>query len=140
MKLNLTNSIENDKELIREYFKNLDWKCIDTDAFEIPNLHVFVILSQEIIDYSDKTKFKKEVWIKCIVDFNEKNVDEVVNYFLKLFKFSKYKPFKDEDACKLYFTKAFPKYDKDTYRMAFFLNPDYPNGYWDNHAIADITP
>lgn len=49
-----------------------------------------------------------------------------------------YRPFKDENANQGIFTKGYHKSNFEEYRYKFFMNPDYPNGYWDNHVIDSI--
>ena len=43
------------------------------------------------------------------------------------------KPFYDEDAFFGNFKR--PKKDGEFIKTGFYLNPSYPNGYWDNHVI-----
>lgn len=48
------------------------------------------------------------------------------------------KPFRDERANFTYFTKGKYMSNAKDYEYSFFMNPDYVNGWWDNHVIDCI--
>ena len=74
-----------------------------------------------------------KIWIQCSV-FLPRDVD--VNLNIKKLKqyLSKFdlKPFRDEDA---YYGMFVRSTDKTGTELMFYLNPDYPNGYWENHTL-----
>jgi len=100
----------------------------------------------KILHYQQHRIIESHIWYGCYFGINQKLTHTAIAYFKELFEEMKYKPFKDEDAFLRHFVPY--KEDKKTlfniikgYRLinsAFFLNPDYPNGYWQNHTIDSI--
>jgi hypothetical protein len=82
-----------------------------------------------------------EVWQACRVsgwelESRETIPSPILNHLIKdqIFEPLKtvIKPFKDEDAIYGYFQES--RFDS-TQELVFFLNPDYPNGWWENHTL-----
>jgi len=153
MKLNLHNQIEFDIDLIiKEFIENHGWNHIDAQLMEksIEKAIVNLIIYPKILNYEERN-YQSQIWYTCLFTVDDTEMTKTFEYFLRLFPTLKYKPFKDEDA--LY--QHFVPYKKEKYaatlfkkmlkltpilysKSAFFLNPDYPNGYWGNHTIDSI--
>lgn len=153
MKLNLRSQIKSDIYLIVEEFKNHGWKNINDDLIQkksAMNFHSLdglnMVIFPIILHYSES-----QIWYACSFELPEPLIKEAIDYFLDLFTVFKYKPFKDQDAKASHFIhytfkdktkKSF--FDKIIFKSqkyiktVFFLNPDYPNGYWTNHTIDSI--
>lgn len=86
-----------------------------------------VILFPKLISYEDKT----EVWIACQVHVENdlKGTAKMIKEFMNNIKF---KPFKDEDSLLEMFKVD---YSFAELYIRFYVNPDYPDGYWRNHAL-----
>jgi len=92
---------------------------------------IFITLYPEFISYMTGGKgvpveTRYEMWIACTVE--EDNIEAIADKIKAFVKTLSIKPFYDEDAYKCIFKK-------DKYQITFYLNPDYPNGYWSNHTL-----
>jgi len=159
MKLNLQDQIETDIELImKDFIDNDDWNTVSNHMIEkmiSKDLSkIKLIIYPTILHYDERDIDQSQIWYTCWFTVDEIEVDRALNYFIDKFPELKYKPFKDEDALREYFVpfkrskKSFFYKIKEHYLMdyfpknfvttAFFLNPDYPDGYWNNHTIGSI--
>lgn len=121
--MNLNNEIDRLINKLEELLKNSNWKRRDTYYFEYkPNSksgvtknfnlpEAYISFSPEILYYQKKSENIAEIWLKSYeFDLTEESEDELFNIV---------KPFRDQD-----------------YRgNKFWINPDYPNGYWCNHTL-----
>lgn len=156
MIFDLRTQIESDIYLIVGEFLQHDWKNVNDDIIEktgsgsFPQLKGLpLIISPKILHYpiGHKLGIVSNIWYGCYFEVNEKLIDVALTYFVELFEKIKYKPFTDEDAKAKYFipykaeNNVFPTSllrGKKYIKTGFFLNPDYPNGYWHNHTIDTI--
>lgn len=159
MKLNLKTQIETDINLIMKDFIDLHgWILIDSQmiAKDLPiNQFKFeLIIYPRVLHYMDKDVNQSQIWYACQLIVAKTKIDIVLNFLKNGFCDLKYAPFKDEDALHNYFVPykklktSFLNKIKERYLMdyfpknyvttAFFLNPDYPKGYWCNHTIDSI--
>lgn len=107
---------------------------------EINNTKISICLYHEILNYYNRNPDirKSEIWVRCRIIIPDKwekyeisLLKEIIN---EEFKNLQLTTFYDEDAYLGIFTK--PKmYDKNLKEISFYINPDYPKGYWCNHTI-----
>lgn len=146
---------ETDKEienLIKALLKNKECDQIDDGYLEIktpfeidPDANnkewknkIGMVFYPELISYSDENtkKYKKVPWIACRIELegmkNEEVVTKLLKWLVSLLEKSGYKPFMDEDAVSGHWHKE----EKKNYiQYICYVNPDYPKGHWENHAI-----
>ncbi len=159
MKLDLKNQIDTDIGLIIKEFKRFGCEHDDAERIKITPDKFFdykelaVIISPIILHYEGMS----QVWYACSFEIQASVIKGVLNFFLNMFKDFVYKPFRDDDAVSKYFaqynynTIGQPKLNignflkfrkhlipKRYITTGFFLNPDYPTGYWSNHIIDTI--
>jgi hypothetical protein len=153
MKINLIDQINADINLItKEFTVNHGWHHTDAQMMtkSIEKTEVNLIMSPKILSYEEKN-YQSQIWYACIFTVNDLKMKSTFEYFLRLFPALKYKPFKDEDALHQHFvpykkeehaTTLFKRMFRSTHKRlsksAFFINPDYPDGYWNNHTIDSI--
>ena len=66
-------------------------------------------------------------WVKL-----REYMDKQIEFFVEKFVKNGWKMFHDEDSYRGYFSKE----DKNGYtRLKFYLNREYPKGYWQNHVL-----
>jgi len=123
-KINLEPIIEDMYQRMTNILKTVGWERKDLGYFEYNlnskknNNGIFnlpessIVLFPVLLEYSKENKQIIEIWFKsensCVI--TEKAKQEI---------FKVLKPFKDED------------YIGDN----FWINPDYPDGYWQNHVL-----
>lgn len=155
MKLDLRNQIDIDIRLINVCISKHNWHAIDDDLLEKDGLEkdplskLSIVIFPVILHYGGQS----HIWYACSFEIPKSLIKDAQLYFLDLFKTFDYKPFKDEDAIAMHFApysrcttrpklkiNNFKKYllSKKYIKTGFFLNPDYPNGYWVNHTIDTI--
>jgi hypothetical protein len=76
-----------------------------------------------------------EIWIECSLIIGPKeNSENSAKFMIEEFNRLLYKPFKDEDAYYSYF-KRVDQHNSKNSALSFFINPDYPSGWWCNHTL-----
>ena len=84
---------------------------------------------------SNDTALSEEVstlWIACCCEFLTTDIESITPQLEEFIKILPLRPFYDEDAYHKYFSKQ----EKHEWtRLIFYLNPDYINGWWQNHAL-----
>jgi hypothetical protein len=111
---------------LNPYSKNPDWKN-----------KVGMVFYPELLTYGGvRTEAKKTPWICCRIEIEgdpgEDTKRDLLKWLISLIQHSGYKPFMDEDA-----TYNHWKEDKRNgyTRYSCFVNPSYPDGYWENHVL-----
>jgi len=156
MDLNLAEWIDSDLAKVGDMLKNVGFKQIDNHAYEIDVQTIahggkvegtykpfFIVIYPKLLTYAEipsKARTKKGYaitpWIACRVTMYDMFMPEMLENNIRLLESVILKlpirPFKDEDAFKGMFTKV---QDGEMYTLTFYLNPAYPNGWWDNHTI-----
>jgi hypothetical protein len=136
MKINLASEIEKDIEVIEDMLIALGFDYLDDRVLEylsfVGDEDFTIYLQPEILTYTRGGKgvpieTRYEVWIGCSVEGD--NVEKLAVTLKEILKKATIKPFKDEDA----FIGIFSK--KDDHEMVCYFNPDYPEGYWQNHVL-----
>lgn len=142
MIFNLTPIIEND---INEVAKALNphWKREEFPFLLYKGDNVFakcnclmIYLSPYIMSYTKEfgKGYNREIWIECqLVVGRKENIKDSAIFMVEEFKKLPLKPFKDEDAFFQYFNKT--RYIDDDHAISFYMNPDYPAGWWCNHTL-----
>lgn len=134
MKENFQTRVQQDIDKVIEALLDVGFEYVDNNylEYEDEDMPIYVHLYPEFLTYSTGGKGKPietllEVWIACEIEDDE--IDTAGNIVKELLKKSYLKPFKDEDAIKGIFAR------KGEYKIAFYMNPDYPQGYWQNHVL-----
>jgi hypothetical protein len=140
MKTNLKQEIEKDMDFIIDKFLSipgLGWKREDcyyiTRKMESGDIKLSIVFYPQILHYRENEENKSVVWIRCRVYSTNNSDFTIANQIKEDIKLTGLKPFYDEDAWKNIFTR--PLTDTESTQFSFFMNPDYPNGYWENHTI-----
>ncbi len=161
----LSPAIENDIDLVSQEFEKLEViKSLGGEGFYFRTPFITnpsannedykygqsIRLGTEILNYYDRSdrnnvKYLSIIWTKCSfsVEYDksskypedDKNIKNIVKWVVEnvLNKLS-IKPFKDEDAYLGYF--SFEKNEAcGELIFSFYVNPDYPDGWWENHAL-----
>ena len=131
-----------------------DWKQIDIHAFEslmkFGGEKLILVTYAELLSYGyvyragvsgDKKTYEEVVtpWLACRIelegDQSTKGHNEVIKELKEWTKKLPWKPFYDEDATfGIYRMKTSP-YSRDWTQYVFYVNPDYPDGWWENHTL-----
>lgn len=165
MKVNLNNEIEKEiQDLIDKLCENGSYKQVDECIIEVdlpfvvnPNSksddwkkRIYVIFYHELLSYranyfdEDPTKtYRKRdfvdfitPWICCRIELEGRRSIEderrVCDSYVKNLKKIGYSPFTDEDASHLHWRRT---EQNGWVKLECFVNPDYPNGWWENHVL-----
>jgi len=93
---------------------------------------VGMIFYPELLSYADQTT----PWIACRIEVEgkpeESMVGDLLKYLIGLLETSGYKPFMDEDSAWNHWKKD-ERADWTNYKC--YVNPSYPDGYWENHCL-----
>lgn len=141
MRLNLDYEISFDIERIHNKLKEAGWKREDWAIFTLDGHHIQVV--PRLISYTEVVdgRMRREVttvWYACeIVASDDKELKKEIEFYEALFRDGNFplKPFKDEDARGQHFRVEKSGLGKGWYKASFFINPDYSQGYWNNHSI-----
>lgn len=147
MKFNLQPFLERDLDLVTTVLlQSGRWKQIDCHAFEsiFCNRTILIALYPELLEYTyvyrpgykEKEAIQEdctEAWIACKATIlhkteeenRRKSLEELKNW---LCNDCILKPFRDEDA----YLGIYKQQQED---FVFYINPNYPNGWWDNHTL-----
>jgi len=75
-------------------------------------------------------------WIKCSIEIEGQKfpstLKDILNHLAGLLISAGYTPFKDEDALHQHWRETA---NKNWAEYSCFVNPDYPRGHWENHAL-----
>jgi len=149
MKINLEEVIKFDISLLRKMFILEGFNLQEENYIvkEIDGKEVSITLYPELLSYEyvyrpgvyGDTKVVEDttaVWIACRTNCFKGGFKDKYEFakFIKnnIFENLPIKPFKDEDAIGHHFRET--RHD-DTIELAFFLNPHYANGWWENHVL-----
>lgn len=161
MNLNLERYLNQELNTILGIFLGTwDWKQIDEFAVEskisFNGKNVFLAIYPELLTYTYrwyegasvyKDGNNKRVqnittpWIACKLELEGMHTANWHYDVLKELKKWLYdnlpiKPFKDEDACHQIYSRQCSAYIRDRTEYIFYLNIDYPNGWWENHTLG----
>jgi hypothetical protein len=110
LNMDLTNHIDDLLNRLEEKLEFSNWKRKDKYYWENGKSGYFAI-TPDLLEYEENGKFVTKIWFKirerAFSDESKKEFFDVI------------KPFKDEDYSGPY----------------YWINPDYPKGYWYNHTL-----
>jgi hypothetical protein len=151
-KINIAEELDGEiSEVVKKLIKEECCEQVDVAYIEIktpfelnpdaPNKDwinkVGMVFYPELITYTENGKSMNTPWIACRIELenisDEKLIGDLLKWLVDLLKKSGYKPFMDEDA-KWNHWKADNSH-KDWKEYTCYINPSYPDGYWENHAI-----
>ena len=99
-----------------------------------------IVFYPELLSYGNPDKKSESVtvpWIACRITVDSTNDDKLVIELLKWIadrlKEINYKPFMDEDAYFNHWKKDLSH--KDFKEYTCYVNPSYPEGWWENHTL-----
>lgn len=129
--------MDKDLERVMSVFVDVGAKMIDEWMFSIEDGtdKMFLTIYPKLISMYDGL----EIWIACstyVYADNgdvEKQARKKATAIKQILQNIKYAPFKDEDAFMLNFSKN--KDINGDIELVFYLNPDRPEGFWENHSI-----
>jgi hypothetical protein len=108
--------------------KNPEWKN-----------KVGMVFFPELLTYESReesNKVQRTPWISCRISLegerDESKDGELLKWLVSLIEKSGYKPFMDEDARVNHWRE---EKKKGYTEYTCFVNPDYPEGHWENHAL-----
>jgi hypothetical protein len=161
MKLNLHSYLQTELDNLVTIMRNCDgWKQIDCYTFESTKLfggkEIILVFYPELLTYGyvyfegagvyDNGKNRKSEdwttpWIACRVELEgEQNTPWHHDVLKELKEWAKEKlpwqPFFDEDACYGIYSRQCSAYSRDWTEYIFYINPDYPKGWWENHTLG----
>jgi len=98
---------------------------------------VFMTFSPDLLRYRGANgKDQLVPWIKCTIEIEGQKfpstLKELLNHLVEFLKSAGYSPFKDEDALHQHWRQTD---NKNWTEYSCFVNPDYPQGHWENHAL-----
>jgi hypothetical protein len=90
----------------------------------------------ELLVYGNGDNVQRTPWITCRISLegerDEKQTGELLKWLISMIEESGYKPFMDEDARWNHWKEE----KKNGYtEYSCFVNPDYPEGHWENHTL-----
>lgn len=111
--------------LINPDSRNEDWKY-----------KIGLVFYPELLSYGTRSNgYVTTPWICVRFEVEGEETDttrELAKWLVEKFKAVAYTPFKDEDARWNHFSVE----DRRGYKKyKMYVNPDYPSGYWENHAL-----
>lgn len=161
MKINLDRYIEQELSLMVRIFKDTgDWEQIDIHALEskikFGGKKIILVFYPELLSYTyvwqegagvyndARNKRSEDIttpWIACRVELEgEQDKEQHFKVLSALKKWLeekiKIKPFYDEDAPLGIYSRQCSAYSRDWTKYVFYMNFDYPNGWWENHALG----
>lgn len=98
-----------------------------------------MVFFPELLSYGSKENagnVQRTPWICCRITLegerDEKQTFELLKWLVSLIKKSGYTPFMDEDATANHWME---EKKKGWTEYSCFVNPSYPEGHWENHAL-----
>ena len=162
MNTNFYSEVENEIEFFVDKFKLIGWNQEDT-AYLTKKLpfttnptakndewqhSIGLVLYPIILSYYEKQPvrgYATKIWIQCRVgiDYNPlvkypaecPRLKKVTDFLKEEINKIGYKSFYDEDSYNGNFSQPEYKQNLGEIRVSFYLNKDYPDGYWENHTL-----
>lgn len=134
-------------KLVKDDFKQVDEAYVEVETpFTIcndcPNKDrestLGIVLYPELLSYHNDKEWVTIPWICLKMELeghhlmDEKIQREIVKWVKERFEKNGYTPFKDEDAFAQHATR---NEHKGWVELKMYINPDFPDGYWSNHAL-----
>ena len=94
-----------------------------------------VVLYPELLEYREDGEYVITPWICAKIELEslDENIErEIVKWLKSTLEETKLTPFKDEDS----FAGCSTRHRGKGYSIIkLYINPDYPDGYWENHTL-----
>lgn len=149
MKVNLLPQIDKEiNDVIQKLIENKNFQQHDENYLEVETPFVInpdsrnkewinkigIVLYPELLTYMENKKYVTIPWIAVRIEIEDTFNDtrQLLKWIVDIFKNIGYVPFHDEDATVGYYKK---RQGKGYAKYELFINPDYPNGYWENHVL-----
>lgn len=155
MKINLDPYLQMELTLITRLFESKGWTTEDEHAVrkKFDGKEIYLVFYPELLSYEytytpgDSSNDSKTVseyhripWIACRMEFEGEEVKDHEKYLTAVKEWVDknipLKPFYDEDATYGIYAKKCSPYSRDWTQYIFYLNPDFPDGWWQNHALG----
>lgn len=103
-----------------------------------------MVLYAELLSYTEDSKYMLTPWICGRIsvtpeDIKDQKSSERLRFIAKTIqndlKQLNIKAFFDEDAFLYNFSRPEFNQRRDSVSIKFYINKDYPDGYWENHTI-----
>ena len=163
-RINLRNYMDEQLFFFIKKFKENGWKQEDThyvfkrtDFIVNPSARnedykygFGIVFYAELLEYSETNDQKRRVevltpWVCCRIQIDENKdvkypsdcprLEKVIEFMQKEFKEMGLEPFYDEDAYRQNFSRPEIKQNMESVEIKFYLNMEYPDGYWENHTL-----
>ena len=109
--MDLSNHLESQLNAIEVALKETKWKRKDEFLWEYEGNNCYFELEPELLTYDENGKYVTKIWFKITGKaFSDETREELFSYL---------KHFMDQDYNGPY----------------YWINPDYPKGYWYNHTL-----
>ena len=159
MKQNLAHQIENEIDLLVQTFINIGWDCEDgrflskkmefitnpTAKNQEWKYKVSMVPYAKLLAYTEEGIDMLVPWIYFRIEIDDdelaqypdaiKRVQQVAEFIKGEIPGTGYKPFYDEDAFRGNFTRPERRENSKSVEFGFYLNIDYPDGFWENHTL-----
>ena len=153
-KINISEDLDQEiQDLTEAFLKNPECDQVDDGYIEIetpfeinPNSNnpdwknkVGMVFYPELLTYGEgkSGKVQRTPWICCRISLEGKKensmVGDLLKWIISLLEKSGYKPFMDEDASWNHWREE--EKNNGFTEYSCFVNPDYPEGHWENHAL-----
>ena len=156
MKINLAKYLEAETTLVQQLFVELGWNLQDDIwcAKEFAGRNILLCIYPELLSYGyvyragygqsgnekEKRTYEEHTipWIACRIEIEDEKPHNDILKGVKEWLNANYplKPFYDEDATFGIFAKKCSAYSRDWTKYIFYVNPDFPDGWWENHTLA----
>lgn len=118
---------------------------IHPDATNLSYKHKFGMgLYPELLQYTEKREDVITPWICCrinispvdiVTSIDDIRLKKLTEFIKEDLKAAGLKAFYDEDGFRGNFTRPLANNRGDEITLKFYLNKDYPDGYWQNHTL-----
>jgi len=138
MKIDLFSEIEKDiKRIIRIFVERGNSTQEDYNFIRTP-FGVGITFNPKLLCYREiySDKLVSKIWIEGRIEVSEDRKNAVAVKMKEYLKEIGLRTFRDEDA--FYGIYSHPEKIDDWerfVRFSFYVNPDYPDGCWDNHVL-----
>ncbi len=150
-KVNISEEMDKEiSDLMEALLKNEEFEMFDEGYIEIKTPFeinpdsknpewknkVGMVFFPELLTYGNRDEVQRTPWIACRISLegerDELKDGELLKWLISMIEKSGYKPFMDEDARWNHWKEE----KKNGYtEYSCFVNPDYPEGHWENHTL-----
>lgn len=139
IKLNLKPWMDSELFYFIEKFRSHGWKQEDvhyvTKITHLQEWELGIVFYLELLEYTENGEGCIAPWIVGMLEVETTDhvkLREYTDFILDELNKMDIKPFHDEDAFMGYFSK---EDHKGWTELKFYINQNYPDGYWENHTL-----